>query len=475
MLHSYGKRQRSYTVEEKLAAIDQVNSGETPAKVSKDIGIAESTLRGWLKNKSKLNGFVQNIDSAAGLKQKCVRYSAKPSIDKAMRTWFAQERLKGMPLSGPILQAQATKFGNLTGDESFQASKGFIKSRSADESAANAFPAEFKSILQNEDYHEEQFYNCDETALFAKLLPDKTLAFNYKTQKTTGFKKIKDRVTLLFCNNKTGSHKLAPLLVGRFHNPRCFNHLNRAKLPVIYANSKNAWMTRHIFDDWFHNSFVSVVRKHLRSKKLEAKALLLLDNCPAHPPAESLVSNQGIIQNFKNNYQRELISAIVSCTSSGISKFLKQLNMKEIIYLVKKTKKDKGKLLFQMIKDFSLDTSPEIITEWLEMDEDCPTSEFLSEEEILTSCEVTLDRESDGENSNNAGLNDNDDDDEDVVEKVKISPTEALSAIETVVRCMEEQNTENIEIIHLQRITDFIRKKKKVSQNEQKITTFFSK
>ncbi|CAM2105938.1 unnamed protein product [Caretta caretta] len=93
-----GKRQSSYTVEEKLAATDGVNSGETQAKVSKDIGIAESTLRGWLKNESKLNGFVQNIDSAMGFKRKHVSYSAKPTIDKAMHTWFAQKRLKGMPL-----------------------------------------------------------------------------------------------------------------------------------------------------------------------------------------------------------------------------------------------------------------------------------------------------------------------------------------------------------------------------------------
>ncbi|CAM4446198.1 unnamed protein product [Lepidochelys olivacea] len=103
-------------------------------------------------------------------------------------------------------------------------------------------------------------------------------------------------------------------------------------------------MARHIFDDWFHNSFVPAVRRHLLSKKLEAKALLLLYSCPTHPPAKSLVSSngkirglylpfnttskiqlldQGIIQNFKNNYRRELILAIVSCTSSGISEFLK--------------------------------------------------------------------------------------------------------------------------------------------------------
>ncbi|XP_053891585.1 jerky protein homolog-like [Malaclemys terrapin pileata] len=401
-----------------------------------------------------------------------------------MCTWFAQERLKGMMLSGPILQAQATKFGNLTGDESFQASKGFIsrfkkrhgiaqvsisgESRSADESAAKAFPTELQSILQNEDYHEEQLYNCDETALFAKLLPDETLAFNYETQKTAGFKKIKDCVTLLFSSNKMGSHKLTPLLTGCFHNPRCFNHLNRAKLPVIYANSKNAWMTRRIFDDWFHNSFVPAVRKHLRSKKLEAKALLLLSNCPAHPPAESLLKKawDGVKRTSIENYWMKALGDASSVkdrsdsenSSSGTDSEPDFEGFSEDVLKTRmQTKEDKSKLLFQMIKDFSLDTSPEIITEWLEMDEDCPTSEFLSEEEILTGCEATSDHESDGENSNNAGLNDND---EDVVEKVKISPKEALSAVETVVRFMEEQNVENIENIHLRQMTDFIREKK---------------
>uniref|UniRef100_A0A8C3FUT4 HTH psq-type domain-containing protein n=1 Tax=Chrysemys picta bellii TaxID=8478 RepID=A0A8C3FUT4_CHRPI len=464
----YGKRQRFYTVEEKLDAIDGVNSGETQTKVSKDIGIAESTLQGWLKNESKLNGFVQNIDSAAGLKRKHVCYSAKPTIDKAMCTWFAQGRQKGMSLSGPILQAQATKFGNLTGDESFQASKGFIKRQSADESAANVFPAELKSILQNEDYHEEQLYNCDETALFGKLLPDKTLAFNYERQKTAGFKKIKDHVSLLFCSNKTGSHKLTPLLIGRFHNPRCFNHLNRAKL-------KNAWMTRHIFDNWFHNGFVPAFRKHLRSKKLKAKVLLLLDNCPVHPLAESLVSSDGkirflylpfnttskiqpldqdIIQNFKNNYRRELILAIVSCTSSGISEFMKQLNMKEIIYLIKKA--------WDGIKQKSIENC------WMKALGDAFSVKDGSDSEISSSgtdSEPDFEGFSEEDILQTHTLDTSDDDEEDVVEQVKISPTEVLSAVETVVRFMEEQNAENIELIHLRRMTDFIRKK----ENENKI------
>jgi hypothetical protein len=42
-------------------------------------------------------------------------------------------------------------------------------------------------------------------------------------------------------------------------------------------------MTCDIFASWFENEFVPSVRRHLLSKKLEEKALLLLDYCPARP------------------------------------------------------------------------------------------------------------------------------------------------------------------------------------------------
>ena len=44
------KRQRAYTVEEKLRVIERFNNGETQANISRELGIAASTLRGWAKN-----------------------------------------------------------------------------------------------------------------------------------------------------------------------------------------------------------------------------------------------------------------------------------------------------------------------------------------------------------------------------------------------------------------------------------------
>jgi hypothetical protein len=73
---------------------------------------------------------------------------------------------------------------------------------------------------------------------------------------------------------------------------------------MVYNHSKSAWMTAVICEKWFRESFVPCARRHLRAKGKEEKACLLLDNCPAHPPAETLKSANGKITVFylpKNN------------------------------------------------------------------------------------------------------------------------------------------------------------------------------
>jgi hypothetical protein len=47
-------------------------------------------------------------------------------------------------------------------------------------------------------------YNCDETSLFWKLVPDRRLA----TELLSGVKKEKARITIHYACNATGSHKL---------------------------------------------------------------------------------------------------------------------------------------------------------------------------------------------------------------------------------------------------------------------------
>ena len=62
-------------------------------------------------------------------------------------------------------------------------------------------------IIEEEGLSLSQVYNCDETGLYWKALPTKTLA-SQREEKAPGYKVSKERVTILACANATGDHKL---------------------------------------------------------------------------------------------------------------------------------------------------------------------------------------------------------------------------------------------------------------------------
>jgi hypothetical protein len=75
-------------------------------------------------------------------------------------------------------------------------------------------------------------YSADETGLFFKVLPERTLA--YKGETCHGGKHSKDRLTVLLCVNSEGSDKQVPIVIGK---SRCFKDVKN--LPIKYhANSK---------------------------------------------------------------------------------------------------------------------------------------------------------------------------------------------------------------------------------------------
>jgi hypothetical protein len=207
-------------------------------------------------------------------------------------------------------------------------------------------------VIADGGYTDEQLYNRDETALYYKLLLNKSLDLKQASSKV-GMKTNKERVTLLLCTNKTGDHKMKPLCISKSQSPQCL-HANMNSQPVIYKNSSCAWMTCDIFASWFENEFVPSVKCHMHSKKLEEKALSLLDQCPAHPSADVLKSkdekikamflpknttaliqpmDQGIIFACKAYYRCELLGGVVN-SELQVTEFLKTLMLKDVVYSV---------------------------------------------------------------------------------------------------------------------------------------------
>ena len=295
------KRKRSVlTLEMKLSTIIELEKGSSQGAVGESFGVPKSTVADIWKDRNKI------IDALVlpTLKRCIVRLPKFDLVDESCWKWFCQQRSKGAPVSGVLLQEKARSFfGKLFPDAdsySFKASMGWLTKfngiknvqlrgeiLSYDTAAINPFREHFTKVIEEESYSLQQIYNADETGLWWRMMPSYSLNSSRVTR-ASNFKKAKDRVTILGCANASGNHRLPLVFINKSAKPRCFKHTDMTRLPVHYYSQAKSWMDSKIFKDWFHVRFVSSVRKFCGEHGLKKKALLLLDNAPSHPSMESL-------------------------------------------------------------------------------------------------------------------------------------------------------------------------------------------
>ena len=150
--------------------------------------------------------------------------------------------------------------------------------------------------------------NMDETGVFFRALPDKTLVVN--GQDCKGGKRSKERITVVMCCNMDGQF-VKPLVIGKTERPRCFRNLDVKTLPVTWRNNKKAWMTSKLFTSWLAD--------FNRQMRLQSRhVLLFLDNAPSHPKDQTYSNvklqplDQGIIKCMKSHHRKHLLRKVIS-------------------------------------------------------------------------------------------------------------------------------------------------------------------
>ena len=131
-------------------------------------------------------------------------------------------------------------------------------------------------------YYLNQIYNADEFGLFYRAQSNKSL--HLKNENCAGGKHSKLRLTGLTAADAVGE-KIPLLVIGKSKKPRCFKHIKHS--PCRYRSQKKSWMDRILFEEWVRTS-----RSNRRFTKEERKIVLLVDNCPAHPSIDNLVSTE---------------------------------------------------------------------------------------------------------------------------------------------------------------------------------------
>ena len=214
----------------------------------------------------------------------------------------------------------------------------------------------FSQFVKEKNLCLNQISNCDETGLYFRLLPDVTLAASSE-KSADGRKKTKRSHYLNACSNASGTIKLPLHMIGKSQRPRCFEGVNMDLLPVKYCGQKNAC-------DWFHHQFVPHVRSKLSSLGENPTALLLLDNCSAHPDEEELISDDGEIS---TKFLLPNVTSLIQLMDQVFSKHLKSDTRKSRLII----EDDMGESVVKFLKGINMKVVAEMAAEaWSEIKQD---------------------------------------------------------------------------------------------------------
>ena len=276
--------------------------------------------------------------------------------DRAVWEWFLEACSRNIPFSNRLIQERALVYAEQLGHSAFSGSNGWLEKwmtrhnvrlsclsgevADVDASVVDDWSRRLQSLC--EGYELRDIFNANETGLFYRALPSRSMVA--KGDEAKGSKKAKERITALLACSAVGE-KLTPLVIGRSANPRCFRGVT-ACLPVTYAVNKKAWMTSDLFQSWLNTV-------NIKMKSENRSILLFVDNCSAHPhvvhnnvtlvflPPNTTSRLQpcdaGIIQTVKMHYRKLLRSILARMNEATCaSDLVKSVNILDAIMFLRR-------------------------------------------------------------------------------------------------------------------------------------------
>jgi hypothetical protein len=313
-------------LEKKLKIIRDVENKVEYNVILETYGLkTKSNISDIIKAKDKWLALATIVNKAKTKSLKRNRGSNYPEVDNALALWVRAKRQQKAPINGPLLRKKANEFAERLNVTNFDANNGFItrfvkrhdlkyESKSGESESVNEdIVIEWKNSLKEKynSYEHKNIFNIDETGIFWRLLQNKTYSLPEESAK--GYKKIKDRITVLLLVNMDGSERLI-VVIGKYKNPRCFKGIKN--LPIwLYLHNRTAWMTSETFNE-------IMLKLDKRMRKQNRSILVLLDNCASHPflnlnnikllflPPNTTSRLQpldaGIIRSFKQRYRNRI-------------------------------------------------------------------------------------------------------------------------------------------------------------------------
>ena len=310
----------------KYEILKLLDQGWKQRELASKYEVNESTICRLKKNKDNVTEQYELGRFSISTKRK--RTIDLELVDTALLEWF-QANAAQPGLVGTILLEKAIQFAKLLGFSEefrnridiswinrFKARHSIIAKRIHGESASASLDQVSlwkETILPGiiQKFQMGNIFNIDETGLFWKLLPERTLQF--KGIDCKGGKHAKDRITILVGASALGE-KLPLMVIGKSQKPRCFAN---SHIPIDYQSNSKAWMNSNLF-----TSYVRKIDQKMYASS--RKIVLIVDNCPCDPQIENLRNTKlmflppnttaftqpmdaGVIRNFKYHYKLDLV------------------------------------------------------------------------------------------------------------------------------------------------------------------------
>jgi hypothetical protein len=219
------KKRKAFSIQENMDILAQVDANkETHFALAARLGTAPSTLNTIVKSRLDTEKCYAQCGRFSGQRMS-LKQSPFEELESLLAAWFKQARGSNVVISGSLLKEKALHIATRLGIEDFKASNGWIddfkqrhsvvyktvsgECKSVDSSTVEEWRKE-QLLKISESYKPMNIYNADETGLFFRLPPNKTLSL--KGDPCNGGKNSKEKITVLLACNADGTGKFPPLV-----------------------------------------------------------------------------------------------------------------------------------------------------------------------------------------------------------------------------------------------------------------------
>ena len=366
-------KRKCISINDKVAILDRLNSGESIRDISKNLDLNESTLRTIRKNESKIRKTAGTNCLPVLSKTARIKDPLLSKMEVCLSIWINECKQKNIYLTNNNIKRRACEMyaelkqsAAMSLDDAnkydFKGSQGWferfrkrfslhdiqIKDDDHNSDDVIQFKEQFSQIVEEEGYTDEQVFNADETVLFWKKMPRRTFISKCELS-DAGFKYSNEMITLLFCSNASGKYLMKPLLIQPSLNSVKQEEIdNLSTLPVYWETNDKATMTAVILKKWFYNCFVPDVEIYLRAKNCTFKALLIVDNVTEH--LTDLVH-----ENVKVLYLPSSTSSILQPLEQDVPKLFKCYYIRRTLeFIFDRLNSNPSTTVIQIWKEFSI-------------------------------------------------------------------------------------------------------------------------